>query len=727
MRFLRSISLSCDPQLFSPLLLAFLCAAALAHAQVPTTTTLAISANGSPVTSISSQTALTLTATVTSSGSMVMPGQVEFCDAAPPNCTGAHVLNVAQITRAGTAVMKYIPGPGAYTYQAVFLGTNLYTSSSSTPVMLTVGVLDPTSITSGGGPGNYSLDASIAGGGKAFPTGTVSFLDTSNANYVLGTATLMPGLGSFGGQLLKTAYASQVIPNNDVSGCVIGLATGDFNGDGKLDLAVGDIAINVLLGLGNALFTSATPYEPVAGSWACSIAVGDFNQDGKLDFVMTQMGSGSAVYGYVLLGNGDGTFTEPQVIPLTGQPYVQTGDFNGDGVEDIVFSAGTTVAAGATVMLGNGDGTFSTSTIAPPTGLSVPPVTGDFTGDGFIDTATAFTITAGSGDPEILSEVLQTIPPDETSFSMGISGIFIVGTGNHLIAASYSGDNNYPPSISAAIPLMALPEPTTLGLTANPAGFNQFQPTTLTATLAPDLAQNHNATGTVTFMSGTTVVGTGSIVNGVARLTTTNLPGGMDNVIAVYMGDTNFAASSASAITVPVTPVDFTMSLASPSLTIETQHHLTTSIAFTSINGFTDSLAISCIKPPKNITCQFMPSPAMLAGNGTATVSFYLDTDSIEGFAQNNVPLRSRPVGTPVGIAFSVFAGVAAFGRCRTRLRLMLLVWVAVSMTVGLSGCGEIIIPPPSVLPGTYTIPVTATAAVTGVTHTAQLTLTVTR
>jgi Bacterial Ig-like domain (group 3)/FG-GAP-like repeat len=775
MRLLQSISLPCDPRFSSPLLLAFLYAVAPAQAQVPTATTLTVTANGSPVTNITSQTALTLTAAVTSGSGMVMPGQVEFCDAAPPSCIGTHLLNVAQITRAGTAVMKYIPGPGTHNYQAVFLGTNLYSPSSSASATLTVAITDPTTITSGGGPGNYSLEASIAGGEKAFPTGTVSFVDTSNANYVLGTATLSPGQGSFGGQLLKTAYSTQAFPLTGCS-CPVGVAVGDFNGDGKLDLVIGDDGVAILFGAGDATFTAA-PVVPVPGLWwANSIAVGDFNQDGKLDFIMTQIppsNTVTTVYTYVLLGNGDGTFTEPQVIPGTGMPNVVTGDFNGDGIPDIVLSAGGTEALGATIMLGNGDGTFTykssyvtggtgpaivgdfngdgkvdlvlqgasdqvlylgngdgtftASAQAPPAGLSAPAVSGDFTGDGFIDTVTT-SVNPPPGNPIIFAFVLQTIPPNETSFTTAIAGIFIVGTGNHLIAASYSGDSNYPPSISPAIPLMAQPVPTTLGLTANPAGFNQFQPTTLTATLSPDLAQNHNATGTVTFMSGTTVVGTAPVVNGVAALSTTKLPGGINNVIATYPGDTNFSASSSSAITVPVTPVDFTISLSSSTITLETGHHITTTVTLTSINGFADPLTIACVKLPTNVTCQFNPTPATLPPNGTAAVSFYLDTDSVLGFARNNpAPGPSRPSLPPIGVALC--AGVVLFRKRSQSFRpgLLLFALAAIPLALSLSGCGEIIVGPPAVEPGTYTIPVTATGATTGAIHTAQLTLIVAR
>ena len=86
-----------------------------------------------------------------------------------------------------------------------------------------------------------------------------------------------------------------------------------------------------------------------------AVAVGDFNRDGKVDLaVANQTGDGVSI----LLGNGDGTFQTAVNWPVGTSPeFVAVGDFNGDGIPDLVVA--NTVSFNVTVMLGNGDGASS--------------------------------------------------------------------------------------------------------------------------------------------------------------------------------------------------------------------------------------------------------------------------------------------------------------------------------------------------------------------------------
>jgi len=181
--------------------------------------------------------------------------------------------------------------------------------------------------------------------------------------------------------LAPVNYAAGPGPDNRSYAVV----TADFNGDSRLDLAVTNYdssTVSVLLGNADGTFqparTSDTGYLPF------SLAVGDFNADGKVDL--------ATVNGYdvsVLLGNADGTFQPPSSILIdSGAASVAVGDFNADGKLDLGVSSNGSQGY-ASVLLGNGDGSFSVpSTTAFGYGNLVSAVVADFNRDGKLDFAT---------------------------------------------------------------------------------------------------------------------------------------------------------------------------------------------------------------------------------------------------------------------------------------------------------------------------------------------------
>jgi FG-GAP-like repeat/Bacterial Ig-like domain (group 3)/FG-GAP repeat len=644
-----------------------------------TTTTLKISSAGTPVTSVASGTVVLLTAAV-SGGSTGLTGQVNFCDATAALCDAIHLIGSAQLTGAGIASLPFIPGTGSHSYKAVFAGTLADGASSSAASSLTVTASQPstTTIASSGNPGNYTLTATVTGEGPVAPGGTVSFLDTSSANAVLGSAAL--------GNAVAALHWEN--PQSPATGAEPwSIALGDFNGDGIPDLAATNLNSNnvtILLGNGDGTFSAAAA-SPPTGSQPAFVTVGDFNRDGKADLAVANLNSNNVT---ILLGNGDGTFTAAASSPETGsQPEpMAVGDFNGDGLQDLAVLNES--SATVTVLLGNGDGTFTASPLSAQTNQEpTSMVSGDFNGDGSPDlavtntAANTVTILLGNGDGSFTpapSPATGNSPYGGAVADFNLDGKLDLavgsGTGNTLTILLGNGDGTFTPAAAS---------PAATSLTLSVADLNRDG--------KPDLVAANGATITTLLGNGDGTFGAPNIqstggdpvsiavgdLNGdgiqdlaaanadrntisiltlqldqVATATATGLApsgSGTHNVEASYPGDASYR-SSVSATTA------LTAALITPTLTVTPL-----SAAITTAQALT-----------VNITVSGGSGNATPTGSATLTSGSYTSAAAVlsSGHATLNIPAGSLAAGadtltvtyTPDSSSSSIYSGGGGSG-----------------------------------------------------------------
>jgi hypothetical protein len=821
-------------------------------APASTSTTLAISA-----TSVPYKTPIILTATVTSGGSPITAGIVLFCEATATFCENNSALGIAQLTSSGsTASVKIGSGPiGNHSYKAVFRANKKYaTSTSNTVTYAVTGTYASTiSLTSTGSIGNYTLAGTVAGIGSLTtgPTGVISFLDASTGNNVLGTENLVVStlsttfvqnqpfaIGGPAANNRSVAIASAYLdtdnnldvvtgdsvitgkpgdptppdqstitvllgngdgsfqPQVNYPGCTVGSAVqillADFNRDGHTDIALGcsnrkDANLNngkggtsgglvIILGKGDGTFKAPTYYATgdVAG-----IAMGDFNGDGLLDLVLTDNAQQNLVF---FAGKGDGTFSQESTSISTSAAAhgVVVADFNGDGVDDLAYAVGpissTDLLSDLYVAIGNGDGTFNVSstpaateigeflttgdtnadnhadivsaTITEPGGppaqqignslfvllgkgdgtfntpvtylsdIPSDPHLADVNGDGIPDIIAGGSLGAlvyqGKGDGTFVTYAPGSLPSQEpviggfaltyavnagdynndgnadligtdadtpraavslsqvaqtsTASALTSVGVFPLGSGVHNVDASYSGDSVYVGSVSNKVQLTAAPVDTSLTLTFSPnTGILTGQSVTLTAALSPFTVGPPTTTTNgdlVSFFSGTTLLGSGTLSSGVASLTTTALSTGADSLTAVFPGDSNYNPSTSNTVTATVSNVLLSSSV-NPSIYKQ-------SVTFTATLQFTKSGTVSFFDGATNIgngaiagtTASFTTSTLSV---GSHNITAQLNTDSSSVLVQ--VVNKATPTvtvntsgpstyGDPVTITATVPAGV---------------------------------------------------------------------
>jgi hypothetical protein len=368
-------------------------------------------------------------------------------------------------------------------------------------------------------------------------------------------------LGNGDGTFVFSAPTNFPTPGN-------GAVLGDFNGDGKLDCVLVPGGYEALLFLaGNGDGTFQNPVTIQSTSITGPVAAADFNGDGKLDLVV---GTLVESYGFgVLLGNGNGTFGPMTIYNAAGFGFF-IADFNGDGKPDIlVDSYGSSV-----LFLGNGDGTFTGS---PSPIYFYAAAIGSFGTYAAVDVVTqvnnnlqiefgvrpsTLSLTAAP-NPGTLGQpvtITATITPSNATGTVTFydNDVFIgtapvaggvatfvtssLAANQHSLGAIYGGDIQTASSYFAFLPefIDGLTSTVTLTTPAGPVTYGQ--PVKLNVTVSPS-----SATGEVTFLEGTKILGSTVLSSGAASLNTPLLDSGLDSLRAVYTGNSVYTAGSTSA------------------------------------------------------------------------------------------------------------------------------------------------------------------------------------
>src|SRR5262245_17758623 len=221
----------------------------------------------------------------------------------------------------------------------------------------------------------------------------------------------------------------------------------DFNGDGRKDLAVtsgftsGEVSI--LLGWGDGTFLGAWDYELRSGGHAPgvlipeTVAVGEFNRDGIQDLVATNVYADKREIS-ILLGGGDGQFVRAFEF-AGGGVTLAVGEFNRDGIQDLVTASGGVVA----VLMGNGNGTFQPGLNFPCVVNPSSIVVDYFNSDGFLDLAvlsrstSSISVLLGNGDGTFrAAQFFDTGAPVSGQESRSLAAGDFNGDGNQDLVAT---------------------------------------------------------------------------------------------------------------------------------------------------------------------------------------------------------------------------------------------------------------------------------------------------
>lgn len=357
------------------------------------------------------------------------------------------------------------------------------------------------------------------------------------------------GNGTFKAPVLTSTYSSNSAPTTALVPTILNVI--DLTGDHIPDLVVnfpGTTIINFQLQTQLQLFvangdgTFKAPATIAVGADSYAIAFADFNNDTRPDLAVLAESSGAQAELAILLGNGDGTFGTAAISNLNGGDAIRSAglaaaDFDGDGKQDLALIDSQDYGG---IFYGKGDGTFTSV-----------PLAGDIVPKDLINIVAA--------SPAVSTDLNKDGKPD------------IVAGGVSLL--NFTGSTTTSPATTT----------TTVSSSLNPAVVGAS--VKFTGAVAGASGSSGTPSGTVTFLDGSSSLGTGSLTAGTATFTTSALSAGSHSITAVYGGDANFTASTSSALTELVNKATPTVSVTPSASSITTAQSLSVTIAVSGTAG----------------------------------------------------------------------------------------------------------------------------------------------
>jgi Bacterial Ig-like domain (group 3)/FG-GAP-like repeat len=451
-------------------------------------------------------------------------------------------------------------------------------------------------------------------------------------------------------------YVNPLVSNSDLRY----VAVADVNKDGKLDIVVEDANnrdVQIFTGAGDGTFTVGSTFaSDTQGGYPGGVVMGDYNGDGFQDIAIANSNDGGEDVA-ILLNDGTGNLLAPVTYSLSSSfntIQMAAADLNGDGKLDLIVPL--TYAQTVAILLGNGDGTFQAEAdVAIPVAYPFGATVADFNGDGKADLA----VTLGQW---------QT------------SGI-VVALGN--------GDGTFqtPALLASTLQNQLYDSPYT----------SYIQAVDIDGDGKQDLVYTNAEYGTVGILYG---LGTGSFYDPVEfpsggfawglAIADVNQDGALDVVTAGddFSGLTVLLNAGGSG-----TQSNYSVAPDITTATVSAGGSATFMLTLTPANHYNGVVTLSCGTLPAYTTCTFNPPTVTMDGHTPVTVQLTITTTSVSASAE--VPADVNPHhGSAILMASLSGLGLcgivfAAGSKKRNRYSAVLLALLAVSMTMGAVGCGK--------------------------------------